>query len=177
MSRKGAKGSSVQSDQLLRQDDTLMLFHALGKVLYNKSNSEIACNVQRYSGLTENLMFIVYAGDRTVKSSIEDDLIEELSHERRIHPPESDPDEFLGNIEVSIETFVNFLHQNYCFFFGDIETCAKAARFLADAEVVLSRWVVGDGSGSSAQTFKVPIISPSCGPQNFREIVKFVYDA
>ena len=97
------------------KDFALDMFHAMGKVLYCKRED--------------------------ANSHSEPKLPRHLCHHTRL-PLKTDLDELLGNLPVSPDFFVTFLHQNYLDFFTDISHVAEAAEGLSLADPFFDEWTV-----------------------------------
>jgi len=64
-----------------------------------------------------------------------------------------DPESICDKIEVSADTFVGFLHQNYPAFYGSLEDMQTAAEYLSISDFIINGWKFDDsGAGRS---FKV----------------------
>ncbi|CAG7730113.1 unnamed protein product [Allacma fusca] len=121
---KVTRDKMLKSEELAHKDESLFLFRALGKVLYNKRN-------------------------RSAVSTVEDQLHKDLLNQKREFSCEDDPEDIAHKVEVSTGTFIGFLSQNYVNFFTSIEEVSKAARYISDAEVLLSNWNYEDCSYGS----------------------------
>ncbi len=88
-------------------------------------------------------------GDLTDVSEVEYELVGKRVPDRRIHPLQEVPERIGDKIEVSPETFFNFLGQNYGSFFTSLDDVVKAAGFVSDAAYMFSCWNFNDMDASS----------------------------
>lgn len=79
-----------------------------------------------------------------------------MEKDRRVHPLLENPDVIGEKMEVSADTFLSFLHQNYPAFFGSMDDMRNAAEYLSDGDFVLSGWKFDD---SGNKNFKVKAIT------------------
>lgn len=85
---------------------------------------------------------------------LNNDVPESAEKYLRHNPLEDDPQCVIEKMEVSADTFINFLQQNYTPFFGSMDDVVLASEFLADSEFLLSRWPF-DASGTASRSYKV----------------------
>lgn len=95
------------------------------------------------------LIIFIKIGDETTISEVEMELVGELEKERRLHPLLENPENIGDKMEVSSETFLNFLHQNYPPFFGSTDDMRSAAEYLGDGDFILSGWKFDDSGNKS----------------------------
>lgn len=83
-----------------------------------------------------------------------------MEQHRRISPLIENPDSIGDKMEVSAETFLNFLHQNYPAFFGSMDDLKSAAEYLSDGDFILSGWKFDD-SGCKQYKVVFKVVSPN----------------
>ncbi|XP_076064178.1 rad17 checkpoint clamp loader component [Oratosquilla oratoria] len=107
------------------KDSTLILYRALGKILY--------CKREKVDGIVSSLPGHLQ------------------NHER---PPlqEQDVESIFDKAALGASTFTLFLHQNFLPFYDDIRAVGRALDYLTDSDVISSDWlgreVLGDYGGS-----------------------------
>ncbi|KAF9462541.1 Rad17 cell cycle checkpoint protein-domain-containing protein [Collybia nuda] len=130
--RIGSKGSVVVLESVTRREQSLFLFHLLGKVLYNKRKGDLpspsasAKDIQR---------------EKTVDAQLKDPpkLPSHLKeHERR--PSRINADVLYADSPIDSSLFSLYIHQNYTQFCDTVEQCDGVADWLS--------WV--DSSGGEA---------------------------
>ena len=129
-SKKKENGSKLSEEEcpvFCGRDASLFLFRALGKILYCKRE--------------------------TTQNEVETALPHHLSHHTRM-PLVADPEEVFDRTQISSDTFILYLHQNYTPFFASIEDLSDAAECLSDADLMMGAWtsrgVMSDYSSSVA---------------------------
>ncbi|ODM95581.1 Cell cycle checkpoint protein RAD17 [Orchesella cincta] len=124
--KKQAPGNPAVAE-VQQKDDTIQLFRALGKVLYAKR-------------------------DESAISECEMQLVGEMEKERRVHPLIENPENICERAEVSTDTFLGFLHQNYPAFYGSLDDMQNAAEYLSIADYMVTAWKFDD---SGVRAYKV----------------------
>ena len=122
-SKKTAGGKSVSElSRIGGRDHGLVMFHALGKILYNKREDtmETASLPRHYE-----------------------------QHRRRVM--KSNPDEVIEKSTLSADAFTCFLHQNYPPFFSKLEDVETLSEYISLADMFLNEWSSG-GTGKVSLT-------------------------
>ncbi|ORX92916.1 Rad17-domain-containing protein [Basidiobolus meristosporus CBS 931.73] len=110
------KSKDPNSVPLFSKESNLNLFHAIGKILYNK-------RVDHSAGL----------GSKQTKRWA---LPEHLKRHARLEQ-ESNPDIVLEQVPVDPDVFTSFLHQNYLSFYSDIDECVNASEYMSSADYLI----------------------------------------
>lgn len=100
--------------------------------------------------------YFVPTGNEAIVSEVELQLQGDMESQRRLHPLIEDPDNICNKMEVSPDTFLNFLHQNYPPFYGSMDDMQLAAEFLSAGDFILSGWKFDD---SGTRSFKVSLVT------------------
>ncbi|KAG6918805.1 hypothetical protein DXG01_011557 [Tephrocybe rancida] len=147
----GEKGRTVVLESVTRREQSLMLFHLLGRVLYNKRKCVIA--PFQFPRLT--CLIFSGKGDPSSSSATAKDVQKEkLSDAQLKDPPKLlpdfhkhdrrasriDVDSLYADSPIDSSLFSLYIHQNYPQFCDDIEQCDGVADWLS--------WV--DSSGGDA---------------------------
>ena len=115
---KNKKQSSMKSVSQLSKiggkDHGLVMFHALGKILYNKREDQTESGV--------------------LPAHLED-------NRRRLM--KSNPDEVVEKSTLSADAFTCFLHHNYPPFYTQLEDVARLSEYLSTSDMFLSEWSHG----------------------------------
>ncbi|KAK9720091.1 RFC checkpoint protein Rad17 [Basidiobolus ranarum] len=135
------KTKDPNSVPLFSKESNLNLFHAVGKVLYNK-------RIDRTAGSGSN------------KKSIarEWELPSHLKHHSRCNL-ESNPDIVLDQVPVDPDVFTSFLHQNYLGFYNDIDECVNASEYMSSSDYLMG----GSNWGSSPTLSKYAAVITTRG--------------
>ncbi|KXS19422.1 P-loop containing nucleoside triphosphate hydrolase protein [Gonapodya prolifera JEL478] len=123
----------------LGRESTLLVFHALGKILHNKREHPNP-TVQTPSSLSSSL----------IQQTTPIPLPPHMSHLDRPVPLKYNPEAVVESAHVDPRHMVSCLHQNYVPFFTDVEPLADAAATLADADVLMRAWNTEDIMGPYA---------------------------
>ena len=96
------------------KDKGLMMFHALGKILYSKRDDDLESE-----GLPKHLQ----------------------SHSRRVL--KSNPDEVIEKSTLSADAFNCFLHQNFPPFFTKIDEVQRLSEYISISDMFMNEWTTG----------------------------------
>ncbi|KAH8921040.1 hypothetical protein BT69DRAFT_1351945 [Atractiella rhizophila] len=112
-------------DELLKlpntgADDSLFLFHALGKVLYNK----------RWDQREEDDKKDLKRGSIKQRSTT-DKLPKHLRKEWKRMPSKVDPERLVEEGSIDPEVFLTYIHENYPPFTNEIDECANILEYLS----------------------------------------------
>ena len=97
------------------KDQSLDLFHLIGKVLYCKRTEEPEiCQIRNIENSRNRNQLII------------------------------EPEELLDKLPTSTESFVGFMHQSYLDFFSSIQDASQAVENLSYAEPFFNEWTVSN---------------------------------
>lgn len=117
--------------------DNLVLFHAIGKILYNKRRPSD-------DDTTESTNQMQLDASRWNESYFSSYCPEPLLHTMR-EPLRFIPELVYESAHVGADTFNGFLFQNYPIFFQDIEELDEATEYLSIGDVLRGNWRVNEG--------------------------------
>ncbi|KAK4057443.1 RFC checkpoint protein Rad17 [Microbotryomycetes sp. JL221] len=130
--KKGDNGGVAkdQFKQLLQyvssREDSLFIFHALGKVLYSKRWGEKEDDDKK---------------DRERSDIVEERSIQKLPRHLRHRwtraPSKVDPDVMFAQAPVDSDVFVTYLHHNYVQFTNDMDECSGILDGLSEADALM----------------------------------------
>ncbi|GJN94063.1 hypothetical protein Rhopal_007127-T1 [Rhodotorula paludigena] len=143
----GKAGGKDRVKKLLQfvtaRESSLFIFHALGKVLYNKRWGESADDDKKDLGRPG-----------IVQERESDKLPRHLRKEWDRKPSKVDPDAVFAEAPINADIFLSYLHHNYPPFTNEIDECVGIGEALSAADAVMS----GKSEGEEAYR-RLPLTS------------------
>ncbi|KAJ1920597.1 RFC checkpoint protein Rad17 [Tieghemiomyces parasiticus] len=103
---------------------SLDLFHAVGKVLYNKRRPADTKASSRTTPASGDLGFPLSVSSSSLPLT---------------PPPETSAEDLLTQLPVDFDMFTLFLHQNYLHFTRDLDEVVRASERISDADIIAGR--------------------------------------
>lgn len=114
VAKKSSQSTVSELSRIGGKDQGLVMFHALGKILYCKREEQLEA-----AQLPDQLQL---HARKTLKSN---------------------PDEVVDRSTLSADAFNCFLHQNFPPFYTRLEDAARLAEYLSTADLLMSEWAGG----------------------------------